>query len=82
MRKIIGIAWFETIGIVITYNELTKEKRAYIAPGKGIDPVYDMEFIAYWGLKFPLEAAEIVIKEKGEIKNHILKVNRTIELEP
>lgn len=81
MRKITGVVWFgagETaIGIVTTISEPMNEKRAYIGIGKGIDQVYDMEFIAYWGAKFPIEEAETLVKSKGMVTNHILKVDRS-----
>lgn len=83
MRKIIFVVWFtersNTIGIVVTENEMN-ENRAYIGKAKGIDPVYDMEDIAYWGARFPITAAAMLMDSgKGEKKNHILKTNRTIE---
>ena len=82
MRKIIWVTWFtegdNTIGIVITENEI-KENRAYIGKGRGIDEPYDMEHIAYWGAKFPINAAQLLMDKQGTKKNHILKVDRQSE---
>ena len=83
MRKIIYVLWFteraNTIGIVITENEMN-ENRAYIGKARGIDPVFDMEDIAYWGARFPITAAAMLMEMKhGEVKNHILKVDRQTE---
>ena len=82
MRKIIWVTWYtegtNTIGIVITENE-TKENRAYIGLARGIDSVYDMEHIAYWGAKFSIVAAALLQEQQGIKVNHILKVDRQNE---
>jgi hypothetical protein len=68
MRKITHVAWFtkglHTVGIILT-GKKDEEPKAYIGVGVGIDEHKDMISIAHWGAKFPIEAAAIVIKEKG-----------------
>jgi len=69
MRTITQVAWFEhglhSFGIIIT-EKANEETKAYIGVVAGIDEHKDMINIAHWGAKFPLQAAEIVMKEKGQ----------------
>ena len=52
MKKIDAI-WFSVgehcIGIVIGEDELTKERKAYIGVGHGVDEAYDSEAILNYG---------------------------------
>jgi hypothetical protein len=68
MRKITHVAWFthvlHTFGIIITERE-GEETKAYIGCVAGQDEFKDMVNIAHWGAKFPIEAANICIAEKG-----------------
>lgn len=71
--KIIDKIWFthgnNCIGIIIAENETTKERKAYIGCGFGLDEGADAYNILDWGAKFPLSTLESILKLlKGE--NH------------
>ena len=78
MQKTInGWAWFsdhrQHFGIVIITNEV-EEQKAYIGNLKGNDNCFeDLQFIVDRGAKFPLEAAEIAIRQKGTWKDILYK---------
>lgn len=75
MKEVTQIAWFNhlssTIGIIILLNE-QKEERAYIGTGIGIDEYQDVVLIANYGGKFPLDAAKIIMNEKGQKINYVI----------
>lgn len=75
MKTVTHVCWFThlnaTIGIIIVENAV-KEKRSYIGTGIGLNEFLDMRLIAEHGGKFPLEAAEILMKEKGMKVDYIL----------
>ena len=68
MRKAISVTWFNHLsynfGIVITENSIG-ENKAWIGIGIGNDEIEDIIKIANYGAKFPLEAANILVKERG-----------------
>ncbi|MGZ4063938.1 MAG: hypothetical protein ACXVP0_13270 [Bacteroidia bacterium] len=77
MRRIIAVAWFNhgghTFGIVITLNSID-EGKAWIGVVAGVDPTKDMINIAQYGSNFPLNAAIMIMKEKGEYLSLPLEV--------
>ncbi len=75
MKTVTHVCWFthlnSTIGIIIVENAM-KEKRSYIGTGVGLNEFLDMKIIAEHGSKFSLEAAELLMKEKGQKVDYIL----------
>ncbi len=79
MVKTIGWVWFQpggrmqnNIGIVITINQV-EETKAYIGYcQEGNKEHEDVIYIAQWGAKFDLEAAQKIVSEKG--KTQIINV--------
>ena len=65
---ILQVAWFTgrgNIGIVIIQNDHAKERKAYLGVHNSKGEEQDPIFIAEHGNKFPLEAAEIIMKHQG-----------------
>lgn len=65
---ILEVAWFtgrNNIGIVIIQNDQTKERKAYLGVHNNRGEEQDPIFIANHGSKFPLEAAEMIMKAQG-----------------
>lgn len=57
MSKIVEKYWYtpmmgDVIGIIKTYDEITKETKFYIGTGIGADEEVDAEFIKKFGDKF------------------------------
>jgi hypothetical protein len=75
MKTVSHVCWFtflnQTIGVIIVINAI-KEKRAYIGTCSGLDEFLDMKMISEYGAKFSLEAAEILMNEKGQRVDYIL----------
>lgn len=75
MKTVTHVCWFThlncTIGIIIVENAM-KEKRSYIGVAMGQSEFVDMKMIAEYGGKFNLEAAEILMKDKGQKVDYIL----------
>lgn len=63
--KTVGSIWFGKIGIVLGYDIVTKERKAYIGIGEGRNQIQDEIFIKEHGKSFPIKAAESLIKEEG-----------------
>jgi hypothetical protein len=76
MKTVTHVCWFThlntCIGIIIVENAM-KEKRAYIGTAIGFVEDSDMQMIAEYGSKFSLEAAEILMKDKGLKVNYSFK---------
>lgn len=49
--KFIKVIWFGTIGLVIGADKVTKERKAYIGQGSGLDETFDIEHIMKHGTK-------------------------------
>lgn len=75
MKTVTHVCWFthlnQTIGIIIVNNSMN-EKKAYLGTCTGLDEFLDMKMIAEYGAKFSVEAAEIVMKDKGQKIDYIL----------
>lgn len=68
MSKKIGYCWFNgnsTIGIVLCYDEITKELKSWIATCKGENDKDDLLHIQQQGMKFPIEESISLIKKQG-----------------
>ena len=52
MSKVVNKWWFNHVGIVKVYDEVTKEEKFYIGQASGIDENYDIEYIRSFGCKF------------------------------
>jgi hypothetical protein len=76
MKTVTHVCWFThlntTIGIIILENSM-KELRSYIGIANSTSEYVDIKFIAEYGSKFSLEAAQILMKEKGMKVNYILE---------
>lgn len=72
MRKVKGVAWWSTkgvlIGIVQTINEVQEEKCyiGAISEDTAIDKEFDAGYIAKYGARLPLEEGKAIIKRDGE----------------
>lgn len=75
MKTVSHVCWFtslnQTIGVIIVINGM-QEKRAYIGTCSGLDELLDMKMISEYGAKFSVEAAEILMNEKGQKIDYIL----------
>lgn len=75
MKTVTHVCWFThlntTIGILIVKNAMNEE-RSYIGTCTGLDEFLDMKMIAELGAKFNLEAAKILMNEKGQRVDYIL----------
>ena len=60
--KVLGVVWFDKIGIVLMNNGYVD--KAYIGLGTGLDPELDIDHILAWGKPFPTDAAKLMIKVK------------------
>ena len=71
MKHLIAYAWFNSrtqIGIVCYYNDV-KEFKAVIGNAVGVDLDVDLQDIADWGSKFPLDAAVLAIEQQGSVND-------------
>lgn len=74
MNKIIDTIWFmemgskSPIGIVLSEDVLTGEKKAYIGTGNGLDADADRKLIAARGARLPIQILEHLLKELKEEK--------------
>lgn len=75
MKTVTHVCWFthlnSTIGIIIVENAM-KELRSYIGLAISQNEFIDMKMISEYGGKFPLEAAQLLMKEKGQRVDYIL----------
>jgi hypothetical protein len=59
MPKIVECLWltseFGPIGIVVTEDEVTKNREAYISGVRGLDEKTDQSYVAEYGARFPIE---------------------------
>lgn len=59
MPKIVECLWltseFGPIGIVVTEDEVTKNREAYISGVRGLDEKTDKLYVAEYGARFPIE---------------------------
>jgi hypothetical protein len=55
--RVVDAIWFNKIGIVLAEDEVTKERKAYIAQGRGDDEQEDIEHIKNFGRKLHPEVA-------------------------
>jgi len=70
MSKLVGYRWFSgrtVIGIVLRYDEITEEFKAYICAVNGITEEHDIKYISDWGTAFPLKEAGSLIETYGTI---------------
>lgn len=70
MSKAIGVVWFSgrsTIGVVMAYDEITEQPKAWIHRVTGANKEYDIKDIMKWGSKFPLAEACSLIMKHGDI---------------
>jgi len=68
--ELVGWCWYngrDTIGIVLGFDVITKEKKAYIGTADGTDERHDIFNIMCWGTKFEADIAEVLIKQRGFI---------------
>jgi hypothetical protein len=68
--KAIGHVWFNgrsQIGIVMTYDDITKKAKAYIHTYVGLDDEDDIRHIMDYGTKFPVTEARALIEGWGTI---------------
>jgi hypothetical protein len=66
MSKIIDCIWFtsiKTVGIIVTEDELTKERRAYVGVVDGNDPELDRLYIKEHGAPVSVMAMKQVVRE-------------------
>ena len=75
MKTVTHVCWFThlnaTIGIIIVENAI-KELKAYIGVALSQNELIDMKMISEYGGKFNLEAAQILMKYKGQRVDYIL----------
>jgi len=70
MSKLVGYVWFSgrtVVGIVLRYDELGKEFKAYICAVNGISEEHDVQYISDWGTAFPSEEAGSLIEVYGTV---------------
>lgn len=65
--RILNSVWFGRIGIVLTEDNITKTRKAYIREVEGTSQKEDELYIAEYGYPFPVEAVEVILYGKGEI---------------
>lgn len=68
--KAIGVVWFtgrSTIGVVMGYDEETKQEKAWIHDILGENREDDIQRIMDWGTRFPLAEACSLIMKFGDI---------------
>lgn len=66
--ELVSWCWFsgrDTVGIVLGYDTVTKEKKAYIGSVDGDNERHDIFNIMCWGSKFDVECAEKLIEQRG-----------------
>jgi hypothetical protein len=66
--KLLGYCWFtgmNCIGVVLIETAYSKEIKAYIGSGAGLDEKLDIEHIIDWGASFPVEEAISIIEKFG-----------------
>jgi hypothetical protein len=66
--ELIGWCWFngrDTIGVVLGYDTITKQKKSYIGKVDGDNERHDLFNILCWGTKFDVECAEKLINQQG-----------------
>ncbi len=59
-----GVRWYsgrDCIGIVLVYDTITNEEKAYIGVGKGYNETDDIQTIKDWGAKFDVNVAKLII---------------------
>ena len=75
MKTVTHVCWFTnlncTIGIIIVENSM-KELKSYIGVAPSQNEFIDMKMIAEYGAKFPIEAAQMLMNEKGQKVDYIL----------
>lgn len=68
--KVIGVTWFTArhcVGLVVYYDTLTKEVKAYIGPGDKLGLIGDIRAIRDHGAKFPVVEAITITESLGDI---------------
>lgn len=66
--ELVSWCWYnsrEIVGIVIGFDTVTQEKKAYIGAAVGDNERHDIFNIMCWGAKFDLKCAEKLIKQRG-----------------
>ena len=66
--ELVSWCWYNgraTIGIVLGFDTVTKEKKAYIGAPAGDNERQDIFNIMCWGSKFDIECAEKLIEQRG-----------------
>ena len=67
--KILSSIWFTSmgslrpVGIVIGKDEITKEKKAYIGTGMGLNEKDDEKMIAAKGAKLNIETLQVILNQ-------------------
>lgn len=66
--ELVSWCWFngrDIVGVVLGYDTITKEKKAYIGSVDGHNERHDIFNIMCWGSKFDVECAEKLIEQRG-----------------
>ena len=82
--KHVGHAWFtgrSQIAVVLCVDAVTKKQKAYIHTVVGMDEEDDIQHVMEYGMKFPVEAAALVIDQQGTWTDKPLWLRVTGKLE-
>ena len=66
--ELVGWVWYtgrDSIGVILCNDTTTNEQKAYIGIASGEDERRDILNIMYWGSKFEVPLAKIIVKARG-----------------